>query len=86
MERIYWRVPILTAPLKNVYIGENQGPPPYLPSIVQEIDHYNSGGLMAWVGLTLDGCIHLPVFERGTLTAVRYKDESWSPMFAFSWL
>ncbi|GBN58365.1 Transposable element Tc1 transposase [Araneus ventricosus] len=46
----------------------------YLPSNVREIDHYGGGGLMAWAGIMLDGRTPLHVFERGTVTGVRYRD------------
>ncbi|GBL82680.1 Transcription factor Sox-6 [Araneus ventricosus] len=47
----------------------------YLPSYVREIDHYGGGGLMVWTGIMLDGQTTLHVFERGTVTGVRYRDE-----------
>ncbi|GFS68460.1 hypothetical protein TNCV_4583931 [Trichonephila clavipes] len=46
-----------------------------LPSNVQEIDHYDSRVLMVWTGVTLDGHTHFYVYARGTMTAVRYRDE-----------
>ncbi|GFY25727.1 hypothetical protein TNCV_3060581 [Trichonephila clavipes] len=45
----------------------------YLHSNVREINHSSSGGLMVWEGVTLDGRIHLYVFERGTVTIVSYS-------------
>ncbi|GFX31460.1 transposable element Tcb1 transposase [Trichonephila clavipes] len=47
----------------------------YLPSNDQEIDHYDSGGLLLWVDIWLDGCIHPYVLARETVTVVRYRDE-----------
>ncbi|GBM29736.1 Transposable element Tcb2 transposase [Araneus ventricosus] len=51
----------------------------YLPSNVREIDHYGGLGLMVWAGIMLDGRTHLHVFERGTVTGVRYRDEILEP-------
>ncbi|GBO25667.1 Transposable element Tcb2 transposase [Araneus ventricosus] len=51
----------------------------YLPSNVREIDHYGGGGLMVWAGIMLDGQTPLHVFERGTVTCVRYRDEILEP-------
>ncbi|GBL90472.1 hypothetical protein AVEN_179403-1 [Araneus ventricosus] len=55
----------------------------YLPSNVREIDHYGGGGLMVWAGILLDGRTPLHVFEKGTVTGVRYRDEI-SPVFVSS--
>ncbi|GBM73355.1 hypothetical protein AVEN_37604-1 [Araneus ventricosus] len=49
----------------------------YLPSNVHQIDHY--GGLMVWAGIMLDGRTPLHVFERGTVTGVRSRDEILEP-------
>ncbi|GBL87031.1 Transposable element Tcb2 transposase [Araneus ventricosus] len=51
----------------------------YLPSNVREIDHYDGGDLMVWAGIMLDGRTPLHVFERGTVTGVRYRDEILEP-------
>ncbi|GBM63793.1 Transposable element Tcb2 transposase [Araneus ventricosus] len=51
----------------------------YLPSNVREIDLYGGGGLMVWAGLMLDDRTPLHVFERGTVTGVRYRDEILEP-------
>ncbi|GBN46032.1 Transposable element Tc1 transposase [Araneus ventricosus] len=51
----------------------------YLPSNVCEIDHYGGGGLMVWAGIMLDGRTPLHVFERGTVTGVRYRDNILDP-------
>ncbi|GBM32774.1 hypothetical protein AVEN_83740-1 [Araneus ventricosus] len=51
----------------------------YLPSNAREIDHYGGGGLMVWAGIMLDGRTHLHVFERGTVTGVRYRNEILEP-------
>ncbi|GFX05648.1 DDE_3 domain-containing protein [Trichonephila clavipes] len=53
----------------------------YLPSNVQETDHYDSGGLMVWAGIKLDGHRHL--FARDTVTAVKYRDEVLEPFVRF---
>ncbi|GBL89041.1 hypothetical protein AVEN_255186-1 [Araneus ventricosus] len=50
----------------------------YLPSNVREIGHYGGGGLMVWAGM-LDGRTPLHVFERGTVTGARYRDEILEP-------
>ncbi|GFV20105.1 uncharacterized protein TNCV_4194041 [Trichonephila clavipes] len=34
---------------------------------------------MVWAGITLDDRTHLHVFERGTVTAMRYRDEVLDP-------
>ncbi|GBN12829.1 Transposable element Tcb2 transposase [Araneus ventricosus] len=51
----------------------------YLPSNVREIDHYGGGGLMVWAGIMLEGRTPLHVFERGTMTGMRYRDEILGP-------
>ncbi|GFV63659.1 transposable element Tcb2 transposase [Trichonephila clavipes] len=51
----------------------------YLLSNVREIDHYDGGGLMVWAGIRLNGRTHLHVFERGSVTAVRYMYEALDP-------
>ncbi|GBM38350.1 hypothetical protein AVEN_170939-1 [Araneus ventricosus] len=51
----------------------------YLSSNVREIDHYGGGSLMVWAGIMLDGRTPLHVFERGTVTGVRYRDEILEP-------
>ncbi|GBN98117.1 Transposable element Tcb2 transposase [Araneus ventricosus] len=51
----------------------------YLPSNVREIDHYGGRGLIVWAGIMLDGRTPLHVFERGTVTGVRYRDEILEP-------
>ncbi|GBL86293.1 Transposable element Tcb2 transposase [Araneus ventricosus] len=51
----------------------------YLPSNAREIDHYGGGGLMVWAGIMLDGRTPLHVFERCTVTGVRYRDEILEP-------
>ncbi|GFY05757.1 transposable element Tcb2 transposase [Trichonephila clavipes] len=47
----------------------------YMPSNVQEIDHYGSGASMVWAGIKLDGRTHLHVFERGNSDYERYQDK-----------
>ncbi|GFU34359.1 transposable element Tcb2 transposase [Trichonephila clavipes] len=51
----------------------------YLPSNVREINNYGGGCLMVWEGILLDGRTPLHVFERGSVTGVRYKDEVLEP-------
>ncbi|GBN95822.1 Transposable element Tcb2 transposase [Araneus ventricosus] len=51
----------------------------YLLSNVREIDHYGGGCLMVLAGIMLDGRTPLHVFERGTVTGVRFRDEILEP-------
>ncbi|GFX53895.1 transposable element Tc1 transposase [Trichonephila clavipes] len=51
----------------------------YLPCNVHEIDNYGVGGLMVCAGIILDGRTPLHVFERGSVTGVRYNDEILEP-------
>ncbi|GFX35877.1 transposable element Tc1 transposase [Trichonephila clavipes] len=46
----------------------------YLPSNVHEIHNYRGGGLMVWASIMLDGRSRLHVFERGSVTRVRFRD------------
>ncbi|GFT07557.1 transposable element Tcb2 transposase [Trichonephila clavipes] len=43
-------------------------------SNVHEIDNYGGRGSMVWAGIMLDGRTPLHVFERGSVTSVRYRD------------
>ncbi|GFU72626.1 hypothetical protein TNCV_4838541 [Trichonephila clavipes] len=52
---------------------ENKGRISYRPCNVQEIDYYSSGGLMVWVAS------YISVFERGTVTVMRCRDEVLEP-------
>ncbi|GBO20404.1 hypothetical protein AVEN_259722-1 [Araneus ventricosus] len=51
----------------------------FLPSNVREIDHYGGEDLMVWPSIMLDGRTPLHVFERGTVTGLRYRDEILEP-------
>lgn len=51
----------------------------YQPSNIVEKDHYGGGGLMVWAGIMADGRTDLHVFDRGTLTGQRYRDEILAP-------
>ncbi|GFX09516.1 transposable element Tcb2 transposase [Trichonephila clavipes] len=51
----------------------------YLPSNEHEIDNYGGGRLMVWTGIMLDGRTPLHVFERGSVTGIRYMDEISEP-------
>ncbi|GFU63939.1 transposable element Tcb2 transposase [Trichonephila clavipes] len=51
----------------------------YWSSNISEKDHYGQGGLMVWVGIMSDGYIDLNVFDRGTLTGQRFRDEFLAP-------
>ncbi|GFS51495.1 transposable element Tcb2 transposase [Trichonephila clavipes] len=45
----------------------------YLPSNVREMDRYVTRGLMVWADITSDGRTLFHVFERGIMTAERYR-------------
>ncbi|GBM09329.1 Transposable element Tc1 transposase [Araneus ventricosus] len=51
----------------------------YIPSNGREFDHYGGGDLMVWAGIMLDDRTPLHVFESGTVTGVRYRDEILEP-------
>ncbi|GBN14676.1 Transposable element Tcb2 transposase [Araneus ventricosus] len=51
----------------------------YLPSNVREIDPYGGRGSMVWADIMLDGRTPLHVFERDTVTGMRYRDEILEP-------
>lgn len=68
----------LTSDSRRTFIWREPGTR-YLPSNVREIDHYGGGGLMVWAGIMLDGRTPLHVFDRGTVTSVRYRDEVLEP-------
>lgn len=54
--------------------GESQG-----PANVHEIDNYSGGGVLIWAGIMLDGRTPLHVFDGGSVTGVRYRDEVLEP-------
>ncbi|GFX45466.1 transposable element Tcb2 transposase [Trichonephila clavipes] len=62
----------LTSDFRRTFIWREPGTY-YLPSNVLEIDHKGSVCLTIWRGITLDGSTHFHVFERGTVTATRYR-------------
>ncbi|GBO11641.1 Transposable element Tc1 transposase [Araneus ventricosus] len=68
----------LTTDSRRTFIWREPGTC-YLSFNVCEIDHYGRGGLMVWAGIMLDGQTSLHVFERGTVTGVRYRDEILEP-------
>ncbi|KAL7861832.1 hypothetical protein SRHO_G00132730 [Serrasalmus rhombeus] len=39
-------------------------------------DQFGSGSVMVWGGISLEGCTALHVLARGSLTAIRYRDET----------
>ncbi|GFT27031.1 hypothetical protein TNCV_4675581 [Trichonephila clavipes] len=43
------------------------------------MDHYGSGELMVWADITLDGRTELHVLKRGTVSAVRQRDQVLEP-------
>ena len=49
------------------------------PAFVRERPPYGDGGLMVWAGVSNGGCTDLYVFQGGTLTAVRHRDEILRP-------
>ena len=49
------------------------------PFNIVERRNYRGGGIMVWAGISLGGHTDLHVFHRGTLTAVRYRDEILAP-------
>lgn len=51
----------------------------YHPSLIREKDHYGGGGVMVWAGIMLDGRTPLHVFDKGSLTAMRYREEILEP-------
>ena len=51
----------------------------YHPSHIREMDHYGGGGVMVWAGIMLDSRTPLHVFDRGSLTAMRYREEILEP-------
>ncbi|GFV64949.1 transposable element Tcb2 transposase [Trichonephila clavipes] len=55
-----------------------------LLSNIQEIDHYDNKGLMVWAGITLDGCTQFHIYEKGSLTAVKYRNDVLEPYIAIS--
>ncbi|GFU50283.1 transposable element Tcb2 transposase [Trichonephila clavipes] len=51
----------------------------YHPSNTVESLSYRGGGIMVWAGILLGGHTDLHVFQGGTLTGVRYRDETLDP-------
>lgn len=45
------------------------------PRNMVERDQFRSQGLMVWAGISLNGSTALHIFEGGTLTGLRYRDE-----------
>ncbi|KAL0152204.1 hypothetical protein M9458_051927 [Cirrhinus mrigala] len=43
-------------------------------------DRFGSGSIMVWGGISLEGCTALHVLARGSLTAIRYRDEILRPL------
>lgn len=43
-------------------------------------DRFGSGSVMVWGGISLAGCTALHVLARGSLTAIRYRDEILRPI------
>ncbi|GFW46254.1 transposable element Tcb2 transposase [Trichonephila clavipes] len=58
---------------------ERAGGTSYLHSNVHEIDNYGGESLMVWAIIMLDGRTPLSVFERGSVTDVRYRNEFLKP-------
>ncbi|UYV80308.1 CYP307A1 [Cordylochernes scorpioides] len=53
------------------------------PSNIRERDRYGGQGVMAWGGIMLDARTPLHVFDGGTLTSQRYRDEILEPYVRF---
>ncbi|GFU58229.1 transposable element Tcb2 transposase [Trichonephila clavipes] len=60
---------------RRTFIWREQGTH-YPSSNVREIDNYGAGGLMIWAGIMLDGRTPIHVFERRSVTVVRYTCDS----------
>ncbi|GFW14158.1 transposable element Tcb2 transposase [Trichonephila clavipes] len=51
-----------------------------MPSInTVERHSYRGGGILVWAGISLGGHTHLHVFHGGTVTGLRYRDETLDP-------
>ncbi|UYV60406.1 hypothetical protein LAZ67_1001055 [Cordylochernes scorpioides] len=53
------------------------------PSNIRERDRYSGQGVMVWGGIMLDAHSTLHVFDGGTLTSQRYRDEILDPYVRF---
>ncbi|GFY12414.1 uncharacterized protein TNCV_1798361 [Trichonephila clavipes] len=51
----------------------------YHQSNIVERHSYRGGGTMVWAGISLGGHTDLHLFQGGTLTGVRYRDEILDP-------
>ncbi|KAK3552357.1 hypothetical protein QTP86_011292 [Hemibagrus guttatus] len=49
-------------------------------NIVQH-DRFGGGSVMIWGGISIEGCTDLYRLDNGTLTAIRYLDEIFGPIF-----
>jgi transposase len=63
---------------RRIFIWRESGTR-YHPTNIRERDRYGGGGLMVWAGIMLDGRTPLHIFDGGTLTAQRYRDEILEP-------
>ncbi|GFT28108.1 DDE_3 domain-containing protein [Trichonephila clavipes] len=69
----------LNTDLRHTFIWREPGSR-YLPFNVREIDNYGAGGLMAREDIMLFDCrTPLYVFERDSVTDVRYREEVMEP-------
>ncbi|GFV10606.1 transposable element Tcb2 transposase [Trichonephila clavipes] len=81
---VHERVPFQPNHRFSPYVHmERTRDPRYLPFNAQEINNYSGRDLMVWAGIMLDGRTSLHVFERGSVTGVRNKDEVLEPYVHF---
>ena len=52
----------------------------YADCNIMEYDRYGGGSIMVWGGICLSGRTDLYVFDQGTLTAMRYRDDILAPI------
>lgn len=64
----------LPSEFKRIYIWREPGTQ-NLPSNIIECDRFGSTGVMIWEGIMIDGHTPLNVFNSGSLTGQRYRDD-----------
>ncbi|GFS92780.1 transposable element Tcb1 transposase [Trichonephila clavipes] len=50
------------------------------PQNITEYQSFRGGSIMVWAGISLEYRIDLHIFKRGSVTAVRYRDEDLEPI------